>query len=120
MENFKLMISKLIITIVIIASVISCIGGIVYLWYHGHETISYQLFQSEPQPFTSFFGIWQQAFSFSPKGVMQLGLLLLVVGQAVRVMLTTWLFAKENDYFFSFSSLFIFAVMMYSLFGYSL
>ncbi len=120
MENFKLIISKLIIAIVIIATIVTCVGGIMYLWQHGHETISYQLFQGEPQPYTSFFGIWQSAFSFSAKGIMQLGLLLLVVGQAVRVLLTTWLFAKEKDYFFSFSSLFIFAVMMYSLFGYSL
>lgn len=115
-ENYKLMISKVIIGAVLVAAVITGIGGIMHLWLHGHEIVSYQMFQGEPKPYTSFFGIWQTAFSFSAKGIMQLGLLLLVLGQIVRVLLTLFLFAKEKDYFFSFASLFILVVMLVSLF----
>lgn len=115
MENFNLIIGKFIITFVIIAAVVASLGGVLYLWQNGHETINYHLFQGEPKMYTSFSGILDAAFSFSAKGIIQLGILLLVLGQVGRVFLTLCLFVKEKDYFFSFSSLFIFVIMVVSL-----
>lgn len=118
MENFRLAISKLIIGAVLLATVVVCIGGIMYLWQHGTDRISYELFQGEPKASTTFLGIWSEAFSFSARGIIQLGLLLLVIGQSVRVLLTLCLFAKEKDYFFSIVSLVILVILIASLLGF--
>lgn len=117
MDNFSLLISKLIIGVVLFATLVVCIGGAIYLSQHGGDAHNYQHFQGEPQRFTSFFGIWRSAFTFSARGIMQLGLLLLVFGQSVRVLLTLFLFTREKDYFFSVASLIILAILLYSLLG---
>lgn len=118
MEKFRLAISKLIIGSVLLATIVVCLGGVMYLWQHSTDRISYLLFQGEPKPFTTVFGIWHSAFSFSARGIIQLGLLLLVIAQSVRVLLTLCLFAKEKDGFFSMVSLFILVILICSLAGF--
>lgn len=117
MKDFNVVISKVIIGAVLLAAIVVLIGGAVYLLQHGHETISYQVFQGEPKPYTSFFAIWKDAFTLSGRGIIQLGLLLLVVGQFVRVFLTLFLFTEDKDYFFSGASLIILVILFCSILG---
>ena len=116
LKHPRLLISKLMVGIIFISSFIMLIGGIIYLIHHGQDTANFQKFQGEPVSYTSFMGIWKSAFSLSSRGIMELGLLLMVFGQAIRVLLTLILFALEKDRVFILISLFILIIMIYSLF----
>lgn len=117
MEKSRLIISKLIITAVFVSFFVVLVGDVIHLWQHGQEIISYRLFQGEPKAYTSFFAIWRSAFSDSARGIIQLGLVFLLLGQIIRVALTGFLFAQEKDRFFTWVSVLILAILLYSLFG---
>jgi uncharacterized membrane protein len=78
--------------------------------------MQYQTFHGEPPQFTSIRGIWNDAVSLAPRGLIQLGLLFFVVAQVLRIALTTGFFIKLRDWKFVLISLFILAVTSYSFF----
>ncbi len=59
--------------------------------------------------------IWHTALSFSPLGLIELGLLTLVVTQIMRVGLLVWFYSATQDYLFALISLFILLALIYSL-----
>jgi uncharacterized membrane protein len=108
MERRQIAIGKLLLIGVLISFAMVLIGGILYLWQHGADIVHYQEFHTD-----KIF----KAFTFSPLALIQLGLLLLVIVQILRVGLTMWLFIKSRDRAFSYISFFILLVLIYSLIG---
>jgi uncharacterized membrane protein len=90
------------------------IGGTLYLLQNGHQIIPYHVFQASQNAFANK-GIWG-SFSFTPEGIIQLGLLTLIITQILRIALLVWLFAEEKDYFFIMISVGILIVLIYSVF----
>lgn len=91
------------------------LGGILYLLQHGNEKMQYDIMEVDFYK-TNIALIWDAALSYSPLGMIELGLLILVITQGIRVGLLTWFYAVIRDYKFFFMSLFILIVMTYSLF----
>lgn len=116
MESIQLTISKLMIIGIVISLLLVAGGGIFYLSLHGSEIVSFSTFHQEPQTLTSIRGILRDAISLAPRGIIQLGLLVLLLTQVLRVILTTWFFAKIHNSVFVWISLFILAVLIYSVF----
>lgn len=96
--------------------VIVLIGGALYLIQNGNELIHYSAFQEEPQHIHTMAGILHSALTFSAVGIIEFGLLVLVLTQVIRVGMTVWLFAEERDAVFTWISLIILAVLIYSIF----
>lgn len=92
-----------------------CIGGLLFLWQHGGESIQTEWMQLSTAPINRS-SIWQLAFSFTPLGMIELGLLLLVFTQIIRVALLCGFYAVIKDYWFTFISTFILCVLVYSFF----
>jgi uncharacterized membrane protein len=113
MESIQLAMGRLLLVGVFISLIVVCIGGSIYLLNHGSDIIHYSAFQGEPQAYTSIINIFSHAFS--SLGLIQLGLLFLVLLQILRVAMTTWLFVQTRDGFFIFISLFILVILIYSL-----
>lgn len=88
------------------------LGGGIYLFQHGHENIHFDVvnpvYSTNPQL------ILENALYFSPFGIIQLGLLVLVVTQIARVGLLVWFYGAIRDYWFLFISLFVLVVLMFS------
>lgn len=89
------------------------IGGIMYLLQHGSDAVPTSLLHYEPQHI-QLAQIWQNAFSFSSSGIIQLGLLCLVSTQLLRVALLCWFYTMIRDYAFMIISTFILLVLIYS------
>lgn len=100
----------------ILSVVIVSIGGALYLHENGHQFIHYNVFENGSLAIFSFRGILREAMSLSAQGIIELGLLVLVLTQVLRVILTAWLFALERDALFVCISLGILGVLLYSLF----
>jgi len=88
------------------------VGGIALLIAHGQQPF---IADRVPVP-TSIQETWQLALSFSPHGLIELGLLLLIATQMLRLALLCGFYTAIHDYKFSFICLFILWVLIYSLF----
>jgi uncharacterized membrane protein len=72
-------------------------GGLVYLVRHGSEMPAYHVFRGEPADLRTLRGIVQDACSLSGRGIIQLGLLLLVATPIARVAYLVYAFARSGD-----------------------
>lgn len=116
MERMELAIGRLLLIGVLIALSLSALGAALYLFKQGNESVNYHTFHGISQQLTSIRGIWQSAMQMSAAGLIQLGLLVLVLVQILRVLLTTWFFVLLRDRIFVAISLFILGTLIYSFF----
>lgn len=115
MEHLQLAIGKLLLCGVLVCFAIVTFGGGLYLFKHGTDIIHYHTFHTGLPAYTTITAILQAAGNFSARGIIQLGLLILVFLQVLRVALTLWLFIKLRDRCFIAISLFILIILIYSL-----
>jgi uncharacterized membrane protein len=102
---------------VLIASAVVLIGGILYLIRHGAEPAGYQFFSGTPSEFRSPTGVVEAVFSGSSRGIIQLGLLLLIAIPIVRVIVSLFAFIRRRDLIYIIVNLFVLAALTYSLIG---
>lgn len=102
---------------VIVAGAVVLFGGILYLLRHGNAFPDYRVFRGEAADLRSVAGIVQDSLSFSSRGVMQLGLLLLIATPVLRVVFSVIAFALQRDITYVLVTLIVFSVLIYSLSG---
>ncbi|KAB8315618.1 DUF1634 domain-containing protein [Tolypothrix campylonemoides VB511288] len=102
---------------VIIASTVVLIGGILYLIRHGAERADYHFFQGEPSYFRSPTGVVTAVLSGSRRGIIQLGLLLLVATPIIRVVISLWIFLRRREFTYVVITLIVLTALIYSLVG---
>ena len=111
------LISHLLRAGVVIAALVVIGGAIPYLGQHPRAHVNYRTFHSEPDNLKAVHGIIPTALSGDPRGIMQLGLLLLIATPIARVMFSAVAFAIERDRMYVGFTLLVLAVLLYSLFG---
>ncbi|HXF14759.1 MAG TPA: DUF1634 domain-containing protein [Terriglobales bacterium] len=102
---------------VLIAALVVIGGAIPYLAFHPRAHVTYRTFQGEPDNLKSAHGIIGTALSGDARGIIQLGLLLLIATPIARVMFSAVAFAIEGDRMYVGFTLLVLAVLLYSLFG---
>jgi uncharacterized membrane protein len=111
------LISHLLRAGVVIAALVVIGGAIPYLGEHPRAHVNYRTFHSEPDNLKAVRTIISTARSGDPRGIMQLGLLLLIATPIARVMFSAVAFAIEGDRMYVGFTLLVLAVLLYSLFG---
>lgn len=102
---------------VLLSTGVVLLGGIRYLIHYGGSTPSYQVFHGEPSDLRTFSGILADATSGRRRGLIQLGLLLLVATPIARVIFAAVAFAQQRDYVYLGITLVVLGVLLYSLVG---
>jgi uncharacterized membrane protein len=102
---------------VILAGTVVFLGALVYLWRHGHETVNYAQFHGEPEELRTLSGIVNSTLAGRARGIIQLGLLLLVATPIARVAFAGYAFARQRDWFYVAVSLFVLLFLIASLRG---
>ena len=92
-------------------------GGILFLVRHGNEAPRYGVFQGEPTDLRTLSGIVADADSLRGRGIIQLGLLILLATPVARVAFSVFAFALERDMLYAVVTLFVLAVLAFSLAG---
>jgi len=110
-------VGKLLQTGVIGAAAVVTIGAMIYLARHAGEPVGYGLFRGEPAEYKTIGGILHGVATFQGRGFIQLGLLLLIATPVARVAFSVWGFAAEKDKMYVGVTLFVLAVLLYSLLG---
>jgi uncharacterized membrane protein len=116
-QQFENMIGNLLRIGVSLSAFVVALGGVVYLARHGHSPADYHVFRGEPSEFRSLPGIVHSAFTFHGRGIIQLGLLLLIATPVARVAFAIWGFAAEHDRLYMVFTGIVLVVLLYSLLG---
>ena len=102
---------------VLLSALVVLFGGVLYLARHGHSPTDYRVFRGEPSELRNVGGIVRDAFEFSGRGVIQLGLLLLIATPVARVAFSIFGFAAEHDRMYVVVASIVLLVLAYSLIG---
>jgi uncharacterized membrane protein len=102
---------------VIVAGAVVLFGGILYLMRYGNTFPDYRVFHGEPAELRSMAGIVKSSLSFSSRGLIQLGLLLLVATPLLRVVFSVLAFALQRDLTYVLVTLIVLFMLIYSLAG---
>jgi uncharacterized membrane protein len=101
---------------VLIAAAIVLVGGIIFVTRHSQIT-DYRTFQGEPAELRTISGILQLAREGHGRGLIQLGLLLLIATPVARVLFSVLAFARQKDWTYVAVTLIVLALLTYSLLG---
>ncbi|MDO8804880.1 MAG: DUF1634 domain-containing protein [Elusimicrobiota bacterium] len=102
---------------VIAAAAVVSSGGIVYLFRHGQAQMDYSVFHRQPEDLCDVSGIIKQTFAGRGRGLIQLGLLILIATPVARVVFSVFAFARQKDRLYVAATLIVLAILVYSLMG---
>jgi uncharacterized membrane protein len=102
---------------VLVSALVILAGGLVFLVRHGTEPANYRIFRGEPSDLRHVRGIVRTAFALRGRGIIQLGLLLLIATPIARVAFSLFGFAEEKDRMYMAFTGIVLIVLLYSLVG---
>jgi len=102
---------------VFLSAIVVLCGGTIYLVRHGHAPADYRIFHGEPSDLRGVRGILRSALRLRGRGVIQLGLLLLIATPVARVAFSIGGFAAERDRMYMAFTAIVLLVLLYSLIG---
>ncbi len=114
-QDVEILIGNLLRTGVALAATIVLIGGTIYLARHGLTVPRYDVFAGEPAELCTLQGIVKGALTLQGRGLIQLGLLLLIATPVVRVAVSVVAFAAQRDRLYVVITLAVLMVLLYSL-----
>jgi uncharacterized membrane protein len=101
---------------VILAACIVLVGGMIYLARHPRPT-DYRVFQGEAENLRTIPGIFREAVAFHGRGLIQLGLLVLIATPISRVMFSVLAFCSQRDWKYVFFTVIVLGILLFSLLG---
>ena len=116
-QKIEILIGNLLRLGVMLSAAIVSGGALVYLARHGMEHTNYNAFRGEPANYRTFSGIIDEVLHFRGRGIIQLGLVLLIATPVARVAFSIWGFLAERDRMYAAFTAFVLAVLLYSLVG---
>ena len=115
--RIDLIMSRLLRTGVILSALFVFAGGVLFLLRHPTPVTDYRHFQGEPAEFRTVPGIFHDALALHGRGLIQLGLLLLIATPIARVAFSVVAFIYERDWTYVLVTLIVLGLLFYSLFG---
>lgn len=97
---------------VTIACAIALVGGAIYLFQHGGEPAKdYQLFDASHPDYTTVEGIFGGFFNFKAGGIIQVGVIALLLTPIMRVVLSLIDFLQDHDWIYAFITSIVLAII---------
>jgi uncharacterized membrane protein len=116
-RRIEVILGNLLRTGVLISAAVVLLGASIYLSRHAHEPADYRVFRGEPSEYRTIRGVIQSVISGEGRGLIQLGLLLLIATPIARVAFSVAGFAIERDRLYVAFTLLVLAILLYSFLG---
>lgn len=116
-ERLERVIGSLLRAGILLSGALVVAGGIIYLARHGSEPPHYRTFAGAPSDLRTISGIVANAVSTHGRGIIQLGLLVLIATPVARVAFSAIAFALERDWLYVVVTSMVLAVLVFSLAG---
>jgi uncharacterized membrane protein len=114
-ERVVIMIGHLLRGGVLVSAAVVSTGACIYLSRHAGELADRRAFLGEPAELRHPAGIVRAALAGDDRGLIALGLLLLIATPVARVALAAFGFVKERDWFYSGVAVFVLVILVVSL-----
>ncbi len=114
-ERVEIIIGNLLRAGVTIAAALVFAGAIVYLARHGGERPDRSVFRGEPADLRSITGIVHDAIALRGRGLIQLGLLVLIATPVARVAFSVFAFLKQRDWLYVGVTMIVLGLLVFSL-----
>ncbi len=116
-QKIEVVVGNLLRTGVLLSAFVVTVGAAIYLVRHGRSPMEFQVFRGEPADLRSIHGIIRAALAMRGRGIIQLGLLLLIATPVARVAFSIFGFAKERDHMYVVFTTIVLLILLYSMFG---
>jgi uncharacterized membrane protein len=113
--EFDVLLGRVLRAGVMLSAGVVLVGAAIYLARHGGELPHYDVFRGEPTDLRTIRGIAGDAWSMSGRGIVQLGLLLLIATPIARVMFSVVGFTRQRDWMYVAITGIVLALLLYSL-----
>jgi uncharacterized membrane protein len=114
-KRFESLIGTLLRAGVVLAAAVVLAGGVLYLKKYGGVKPDYRIFQGEPIELRSLSGIFGDAVTFHSRGLILLGLLILIATPIARVAFSVVAYVSERDWLYTAITLLVLGILIYSL-----
>jgi uncharacterized membrane protein len=104
------------IGVIVSATVVLC-GASLYLTRHAHDPADYRAFRGEPSEFRTIPGVIRSVLHGRGRGLIQLGLLLLIATPIARVAFSIAGFTIERDHLYVAFTVVVLVILLYSFLG---
>ena len=102
---------------VVLAAVVVLVGGVVFLSRYPAPVTNYHVFAGEPAQLRTISGIFHEASAGSGRGLIQLGLLILIATPVARVAFSFLAFLYQRDWTYVLVTVIVLGLLFYSLLG---
>jgi len=100
---------------VFISMLVVFLGGVIYLYRHGHEVADHYVFKGVPLFLQSGSGIVNGILNFRGQAIIQAGIILLIATPVIRVICSAVGFALEKDHLYIGITLLVLAIIFFSM-----
>ena len=114
-KRFDTLLGTVLRTGVLISAAVVALGGVVYLSDHAVSTPDYHVFKGEPVDLRSVSGIISDAKALDGRGLIQLGVLVLIATPIARVVFSVIGFARQRDWLYVGVTLVVLMLLIYSV-----
>jgi uncharacterized membrane protein len=102
---------------VVLAAAIVLLGGILFLMRPKTPVTDYHIFSGEPSDLRTIPGIFAGLKAFRARGLIQLGLLVLIATPVARVVFSLFAFMYQKDWKYVVFTAIVLGLLLYSLLG---
>ena len=102
---------------VALAGIVVLVGALLLLRHPTGGPIDYRVFHGEPSELRAVAGIARAAIDRRPRGLIQLGLLILIATPIARVAISAVAFARRRDWLYTAFASIVLAALLFGIFG---
>lgn len=102
---------------VMISAALVALGAVIYLSREGNQLSQFSTFTGQPPRLRTPSVVIRESLQGRGRSLMMFGILILLATPVVRVGLSVIGFFREKDWLYVGMTLFVFAILMYSLLG---
>lgn len=100
---------------VAVSMILVFIGGVFFVYRHGHSVPDYKTFKGVPVFIHSLGGILNGVITMKGQAIIQLGIILLIATPVLRVAFSAVGFLLEKDYLYTFITLIVLLIIVASM-----
>lgn len=116
-EKFNRIISTILTAGVALAVIVVLFGASLYLLRHGQQHPTFHVFEGEPNELKQIAGIIENSLALKGRGIIQLGLLILMATPVMRVAFAAAAYLATGDRMYFAFSLAVFCLLTISIFS---
>lgn len=114
-QQIDITISVLLRVGVTLAAAIVIVGGILYLIHNGHDIPQDHIFRGEPADLRQIPGVLQDVLALKGRGIIQFGILLLILTPVARVAFSVFAFWQQRDRLYIIVTLIVLVILVHGL-----